>query len=111
MSVVRNEEMAIARRARLMPDLDGLMAEIVEALLALGGAAHRQTVIDLVACRRGGRRASPGLSAELIEAFEIHRKALLARGRTPLVHRPFGPESLRWALTPEADDFLRRASR
>jgi hypothetical protein len=111
MNVVRNEDMAAARLARLSPDLDARMAEIVDALMALAGAAHRDAVIELIARRRTGQAASPGLKAELIAAFDAHCQTLKARGLVPLVHRPFGDRSLRWALTPEADDFLRRAVR
>ncbi len=110
MTLVRKEEMAAARLARLAPDLDARMAEIVDALLELSGAAHRDAVIDRVAHRRTGQPASPGLKAELIAAFDTHCRALRSRGLAPLVHRPFGDRSHRWALTPEADDFLRRAS-
>lgn len=110
MTLVRKEEMAAARRVRLAPDLDARMAEIVDALLELSGAAHRDVVIDRVAHRRTGQPASPGLKTELVAAFEAHCGTLQARGQTPLVHRPFGERSHRWALTPEADDFLRRAS-
>lgn len=107
MNVVRNEDMAAARLARLSPDLDARMAEIVDALLALAGAAHQDAVIELVARRRTGQAASPGLKAELIAAFDAHSLGLRTRGLAPLVHRPFGERSLRWALTAEANDLLR----
>jgi hypothetical protein len=110
MTLVRKEEMAAARLARLAPDLDARMAEIIDALLELSGAAHRDAVIDRIAHRRAGQPASPGLKAELVAAFDAHCRALRSRGLAPLVHRPFGDRSHRWALTPEADDFLRRAS-
>ena len=110
MTLTPKEDMAAARLAKLVLDLDTRMAEIVDALLELSGAAHRDAVIDRVARRRTGQPASPGLKTELIAAFDAHCHALEARGLVPLVHRPFGTRSHRWALTPEADDFLRRAS-
>jgi hypothetical protein len=110
MTLTPKEDMAAARLAKLVQDLDARMAEIVDALLELSGAAHRDAVIDRVARRRTGQPASPGLKTELIAAFDAHRRALEARGLAPLVHQPFGARSHRWALTPEADDFLRRAN-
>mgnify|MGYP007020158829 CR=1 FL=1 len=109
MTVVRKEYVELARRARLRIDLDARTGELVEVLLSLGGAAHRDMVIDRIAVRRSGNRASPGLAREVIEAFDAHRMAMIARGLPPLFHRPFGPDSLRWALTAEAHDFLSQA--
>lgn len=109
MTVVQREYMEFARKARRRFDLDARTAELVEVLLILGGAAHRDIVIDRIALRRNGRRASPGLIREIDETFEAHRVAMISRGLPPLVHRPFGLGSLRWALTTDAQDFLRSA--
>lgn len=106
-------ELGRARRARLkrMDAIHPIVAEIVETLQALGGAAHRDLVADQIAMRRSGLslRASPALKADVIQAFEAHCDgAALTTGRL-LFHKPFGRDSNRWALNPSARAFLSQA--
>lgn len=103
-------ELGRARRARLkrMDAVHPIVGEIVETLQNLGGAAHRDLVADQIAMRRSGLslRASPALKDDVIQAFEAHCEgAPLTNGRL-LFHKPFGPDSHRWALSPSARAFL-----
>jgi hypothetical protein len=84
------------------------IGEIAEALLELGGSAHRDTVIDRVAVRRGEPRVSEGLTAELLAAFEQHRARARLRKQPALLHLPFGEGSRRWSLTRGGAAALRR---
>lgn len=107
--------MAQARRkARNNPESDPLVVEIVDALIALGGEAHRDRVADAVAAARAGvpTRANPALTAHLTAAFEdrLSRDEAII-GRPPLFDRPHGAGSLRWALAREAQAFLWRSRR
>jgi hypothetical protein len=101
MSVV---ELAAYRRLMRSVRLDDVwpaVAQILDALVASGGAAHRSDVIRRVAERRG-LRAGPGrqaLEAELILAFDRYMVFAATRQPPPLMHLPFGPGSYRWALT------------
>jgi hypothetical protein len=79
-----------------------LIDEIVEVLLEIGGAAHRDTVIERIAARRGADRASDSLKRDLLEAFELHRIGVIGEGKRILLHLPFGEGSRRWALSPDA---------
>ncbi|MDQ0465551.1 hypothetical protein QO010_003340 [Caulobacter ginsengisoli] len=109
-------ELGRARRARLkrMDAIHPIVAEIVDTLQALGGAAHRDLVADQIAVRRSGRtlRASPALKADVFQAFDAHCETtpLQATGRL-LFHKPFGPASHRWALSPAASAFIENARR
>ena len=77
-----------------------LVAEIAQTLLMLGGSAHRDTVIDRIAIRRGQMAASDDLRAEVLEAFERHRASHARnRGKPALLDLPFGEGSRRWSLT------------
>jgi hypothetical protein len=78
----------------------GLIDEMVMALLAIGGSAHRDSVIVRVAARRGLPAVPDRLRRDLLNAFDLHR----ARTGQPerLLWLPFGEGSRRWALTPEA---------
>jgi hypothetical protein len=78
------------------------VAEIADALLEMGGSAHRDAVSDRVAIRRGQMSASEGLRLELAEAFDRHCAAMARKGRPALFHLPFGEGSRRWSLTPDA---------
>ncbi len=107
--------MAQARRkARNNPESDPLVVEIVDALITLGGQAHRDRVADAVASARAGAptRATPALTAHLSAAFDD--RLLFDRsvvGRPVLFALPHGAGSLRWALAREARAFLWRSRR
>jgi hypothetical protein len=81
--------------------------EIAEALLEMGGSAHRDVVIDRVAIRRGQLSVSEGLRRELVSAFDRHCAAAAGEGGSALFHLPFGEGSRRWSLTRDA---MRRVS-
>ena len=78
------------------------VAEIAEALLEMGGSAHREAVIDRVAIRRGHMFVSDGLRLELLAAFDRHLATAARKGKPVLLHLPFGEGSRRWGLTREA---------
>lgn len=104
--------MAHARRkASRNTDANLLLAEIVEALLFLGGQAHRDQVIARVIAVRAAPGGAPAeaLKAHILVAFD-HQYTLdrSLRGRPPLFDLPFGQGSHRWALAREAETFLRR---
>lgn len=101
---------ARARRLSRQPLINPLVGEIVDALLALGGAAHRDAVIRHVALARGAPFASDALARELASAFEA-RLAATPAGASSLLALPFGEGSRRWALTHEALGFLRDGAR
>ena len=86
--------------------INPMIGEIASSLLDLGGAAHREVVIDYVARRRGGFAASEGLRRELIEAFDLYCEYVGAGRKRPLLHRPFGKGSYRWGLTQQAHEML-----
>ncbi len=81
--------------------IDPLIAEILEALLALGGCAHRQMVADQIAHRRSGRSCPAEAAArdEIYAAFDAYQAWTATRKATPLLDRPLGEGSYRWALT------------
>jgi len=86
-----------------------LVAEIVDALCFLGGAAHRDQVFARVASVRADQMAiaTPALREELQQAFDSHRQAFPGGlGPPPLLDLPFGGDSRRWALTRAAADLL-----
>ncbi|HWW26147.1 MAG TPA: hypothetical protein VNZ85_09675 [Caulobacter sp.] len=86
--------------------LNPLVGEIAEALLDLGGAAHRDLVVAHIAKRRGVYRPSEAMRRELDEAFAYCLDASHPRAAN-LLHRPYGPHSQRWALTDHAYGMLR----
>jgi len=104
-------DLARARTAkfRSVALINPLIGEIADALLGVGGAAHRDVVIELVALRRGGHPASEGLKRDLLDAFNLHCERAEAEGRRPLVHLPFGEQTRRWSLTVDAFEFLTTA--
>lgn len=61
------------------------MAEVVDALLDLGGAARGDTVCDHVAHRRGVRAASPDLRQALAALVLRHQVATTRSGIPALV--------------------------
>ncbi len=90
--------------------VDPRVADIIEALRSLGGAAHRQDVADRVAGRRSVRagHASAEDSAEIFDAFETYVSTAARRRSAPLLHTPLGPGSYRWALTETCRSLLDR---
>jgi hypothetical protein len=89
--------------------VDPLIAEIIDALVHFRGQAHRDLVCDFIASRRAGQpvKASAGLRAEVISAFNSHIDAIAsARRPRPLIGLPFGPGSHRWGLSPEGAPFF-----
>jgi hypothetical protein len=96
------------RRPRRRPQhVDPLVAEICEVLLRLGGSAPRELVIASL----GENRAAPvdnALRARAVAVFDAHSSPeALTTNVQPLFRRPFGPGKHRWALTAEAEAFLR----
>ena len=98
------------RKASAQAGDDGLVAEIVEALLALGGTAHRDLVAEQVAMARGGGEAPPPSLKARLEAAFATRLRLDRSGPdgAALFALPFGEGSHRWALAREAEIFLRQ---
>ncbi len=95
------------RRSKSPARVDPLVGEIAEALLRLGGAAHRDRVIEYLAANRSPHGSIQlSLRARAVAAFDAHSGGD-RRGVRPLFRRPFGPGSHRWALTAEAEAFLR----
>jgi hypothetical protein len=66
------------------------IASVVAALRALGGSAHQDAIVDLLA-------GSPQAKAQV--AQEVDRVLSSDPERPRLLERPFGPESRRWRLT------------
>lgn len=100
----------VRRKARRNPEADPLVAEIVEALLGLGGQGHRNAVVERIALARAGEPAKPteALVAHVRAAFEERLKLDRAMHQPrALFDLPFGDGSHRWALAPEAESFLR----
>ncbi|ENZ81818.1 MULTISPECIES: hypothetical protein [Caulobacter] len=107
--MIAANDIAAARRRRLVRQglTSPLIGEIVEALLTLGGQASASLVADTVALRRGGRRASAALVAELALALELHRGHAASLDLPEMI--TVGPKG--WALTGRAHLFLRRGLR
>jgi hypothetical protein len=87
--------------------LNPLVGEIAEALLELGGAAHRDLVVAYIAKRRGLYRPSEAIRRELDEAFAAYCLGASDPRAANLLHLPYGPHSRRWALTDHAYGVLR----
>lgn len=83
------------------PQVDAVITEILESLLALGGSAHRQEVADLIVRRRSGRPGpAEGVDRdEIYVAFDAYLTCAATRKSSPLLYRPLGAGSYRWALT------------
>jgi len=90
---------------RKLATVPPIMAEIIEALVHFQGQAHRDAVCDHIATSRAAepRRASEPLKREIVAAFDAHLAMVREsrRGRC-LFCRPFGEDSYRWGLTPDA---------
>jgi hypothetical protein len=69
------------------------IASVVAALRALGGSAHQDAIVDLIA-------GSPQAKAQVAE--EVDRLLSSDAERSSLLERPFGPGSRRWRLTMSA---------
>ncbi|MDP1735879.1 MAG: hypothetical protein Q8L23_00405 [Caulobacter sp.] len=82
---------------RRIQHTEEFVGDIVEALKAYGGAAHRSLVVEQIAVSRGRRGAPlPGDSAGNIQReFESHLGDLF--------RLPFGEGSHRWALAGATD--------
>lgn len=81
--------------------VDPVIAEILEALLVLGGSAHRQAVADRITLRRSGRPCPSDTEArnEVYAAFDAYLTWAATRQAPPLLWLPMGSASYRWALT------------
>jgi len=82
--------------------INPLIDEITEALISMGGAAHRNVVIDQLALQRGGNPASEAFRKEVIKAFELHLEGATLRGEPTNLRLPVGQGSHRWGLTLDA---------
>jgi hypothetical protein len=87
--------------------LNPLVAEITQALLDLGGAAHRDLVVAYIAKQRGIYRPPEALRRELGDAFAAYCDRANDPRSPSLLHLPYGPFSHRWALTDKAYGLLR----
>ena len=101
LSYSEHKRRAPAGRAR---PVDPLIAEVLEALLTLGGSAHRQAVVDQICLNRGGRAGStePAARDEIYSAFDAYLGSVSTRKVAPLLWLPLGSGSYRWALTDAA---------
>jgi hypothetical protein len=92
-----------SRRARpgRLRHADPVLVGILEALLVLGGQAHRQAVADQVAFRRTGRfgPADAAERDEIYDAFDRYLAGTTTGRAQRLLWLPLGPGSYRWALT------------
>ena len=97
------------RRTTSSKGVDPMVGEIAEALLQLGGSAHRDRVLEVLALNRASDgEVQLSLRARAVAAFDAHSGSDRdSRGVRPLFRKPFGPGSHRWALTAEAEAFLR----
>ena len=80
--------------------VDGVAREIANALMYLGGAAHRDRVVDCIGAfrRQRGEPVDSGLREKVIETFERY-----CADWSPVDHAlfflPYGAGSHRWALS------------
>jgi hypothetical protein len=66
------------------------IAAVVGALRALGGSAHQDAIVDLLA---GSPQAKDQVAREVESLLQSHPE------RHHLLERAFGPDSRRWRLT------------
>ena len=80
-----------------------LAKRVREALLSLGGEAHRAIVIEAVARNRGHdvRQIPEDLQCAVIMSFEQNLRDERRRAAYGF-HLPFGEGSHRWGVRPEA---------
>jgi len=93
------------------PLVNPYIGAITEALLEMGGAAHRDLVITWVAERLERPQVTERLRRDLIDAFIGHCDYAAAAGVKGLFYRPPGEDFRRWALTTESLAFLRGGDR
>ena len=95
------------RPRRSAPFVDPLAAEICEILLSLGGAAPREQVMAAL----GENRSAPAdnaLRARAVAVFDAYSgSGDMGANVQPLFRKPYGPGKHRWALSTEAEAFLR----
>lgn len=101
---MRDDEGGQARRTRAL--VNPFVVEIADALLELGGEAHRDRVLGLAAARRGQAAVGPDLSRDLIEAFDLHMAQAERQGAPPLFALPSGRDGEGWSLTEPARRLL-----
>lgn len=72
---------------------DPLAADVATVLQHMGGSAHQDIVVNCVAAlkRQRGESVTQDLKARIVEVFEAYRDFFI---------KPFGENSLRWALAP-----------
>lgn len=94
------------------PAVEPIVAEIIEALLRRGGSAHRQVVADHIASVRAGVpvTATREIQQEVYAGFERYFEVSRTRRPAPLLHRPLGLDSYRWALTPSGERLFTRVT-
>ena len=73
--------------------LDPLAHDVATVLKHMGGSAHMDIVVNCVAAlkRQRGESVAQDLKAKIVEVFERYRDLFI---------KPFGENSLRWALAP-----------
>jgi hypothetical protein len=86
--------------------LDPLVGEICEALLQFGGSAHRDQVFARLGANRHGE-VDLRLRARAMAVFDAHSAMTGLTRCQPLFREPYGPGGRHWALTAEAEAFLR----
>ena len=76
------------------PFLDALARDVALVLRRMGGAAHQRDICQWVAAlrRQRGEPVGPDLTVRVREVFDRYRDWFF---------RPFGEDSVRWALAPE----------
>lgn len=90
-----------------------LVAKIIEALDKLGGAAHRDLVVDQIAVDDGLEHPTDVamLRKQVHEVFLDHCEERAPEvDLPPTFRRVFGPESLRWSFTPAFQERLRNGA-
>jgi hypothetical protein len=65
---------------------------VAEALKALGGAAHRDAIVNLLLGSLSGERSRTVITEEVDRVLREHA------GATDAFRQVFGPQSLRWSL-------------
>ncbi len=80
--------------ARRRSGTEEFLGDIVEALKAYGGAAHRSLIVERVAFSRDRRGDPRPADIDIVQLFERHCDG---SGRD-LFRLPFGAGSHRWAL-------------
>jgi len=85
------------------------LTEIIEVLLDLGGAAHRDVVLNEIGWRHARGPVSHGLRSEVMAIFDEHCAGAAQAGVAAVVRPAFGPDSRRWEITPDVRAFLAEA--